>query len=428
MELFVALAIFLAGVGLGISVRRQSVAHSRTGGEPGSLPVSEVTMPSSSATPDVDDSLVVLRSALDALPAGVVVADRNGAVTFKNVAAAAMTGVRHVDVLVEGAAEDVLASTLAGGETKRLLQTSGQPTRSFDVRGRRLLTGGAIVTVEDVTERMRIDTVRTDFVANLSHELKTPIGGIAALADAMIEETDPQVLSRFADRIVSEAYRLSHTVDDLLDLSRIEFGGAENWESVDVSLVVNEVTTRMQHESTRTGVALRSECPKGIFVKGDRNQLVSAIGNLVENAIKYSGDGKLVQLLVKANEASVSIEVIDRGIGIAAKDHQRIFERFYRVDRARSRATGGSGLGLSIVRHVVANHGGTVSVISEEGRGATFTIVLPRLINNGSVDADAPVTSHQHAASSTDAAPADNFPHESGGRIDDNAVTRGVDA
>lgn len=427
MELFVALAIFLVGVGLGISVRRQSATHRRAAGEPGSLPAAGSIPPSSAAT-DVEDSLVVLRSALDALPAGVVVADRNAAVTFKNVAAAAMTGVRHVDVLVEGAAEDVLASTLAGGETKRLLQTSGQPTRSFDIRGRRLLTGGAIVTVEDVTERMRIDTVRTDFVANLSHELKTPIGGIAALADAMIEETDPQVLSRFADRIVAEAYRLSRTVDDLLDLSRIEFGGAENWESVDMSLVVNEVTARMQHESTRTGVALRSECPKGVFVKGDRNQLVSAIGNLVENAIKYSGDGKLVQLLVKANNASVSIEVIDTGIGIAAKDHQRIFERFYRVDRARSRVTGGSGLGLSIVRHVVANHGGTVSVISEEGRGATFTVVLPRLIDNVPADSDAPATSHQRTAPSPGAASTNESPQKSDVHVNDDAVPRVVDA
>ena len=281
------------------------------------------------------------------------------------------------------------------------------------------------MTVEDVTERMRIDTVRTDFVANLSHELKTPIGGIAALADAMVEEKDPQVLSRFADRIVSEAYRLSRTVDDLLDLSRIEFGGAENWEPVDVSLVVNEVTARMQHECTRTGVDLRFESPKGVFVKGDRNQLVSAIGNLVENAIKYSGDGKLVQLLVKANDASVSIEVIDRGIGIAAKDHQRIFERFYRVDRARSRATGGSGLGLSIVRHVVAHHGGTVSVISEEGRGATFTVVLPRLVVHAPVDPVAPDAAVHRMATASDSSP---VMQQSDNGAPNTGVSPGVDA
>jgi len=379
MELLFALVIFLVGAGLGLSVRRKAprAAHAvfTASVQPVRAPAEPV---STTRVSDVDDSLIVLRSALDALPAGVIVADRDGTITFKNVAAAAMTGVRHVDVLVEEAAEQLLASTLSGGETQRLLHTSGQPARSFDLRGRRLLSGGGIVTIEDVSERVRIDTVRTDFVANLSHELKTPIGGIAALADAMVEESDPQVLARFADRIVAEAYRLSHTVDDLLDLSRIEFGGAEHWESVDMSLVVNEVTARMQHECTRTGITLSADCPKGIYVDGDRNQLVSAVANLVENAIKYSGDGTLVQLLVRADDSSVSIEVVDKGIGIAAKDQQRIFERFYRVDRARSRATGGSGLGLSIVRHVVANHGGTVSVMSEEGRGATFTVVLPR--------------------------------------------------
>jgi two-component system sensor histidine kinase SenX3 len=373
MDLLLAIVVLLVGVALGLSVRRPESRGIRS-----AQPVTDGSEPV--AREDSDDSIVVLRSALDALPAGVVVADPAGVVTFKNVAAAAMTGVRHVDVLVEEAAEVLLKSTLAGGETQRLLQTSGQPTRSFDLRGRRLLSGGGIVTIEDVTERVRIDTVRTDFVANLSHELKTPIGGIAALADAMVDEKDPQVLSRFAERIVAESYRLSHTVDALLDLSRIEFGGAEHWDAVDMSLVVYEVTARMQHECARTGIALKTDCPKGVFVKGDQNQLVSAVANLVENAIKYSGDGKLVQLRVTAGDASVSVEVIDEGIGIAAKDQQRIFERFYRVDRARSRSTGGSGLGLSIVRHVIANHGGTVSVISEEGRGATFTVVLPRYV------------------------------------------------
>jgi two-component system sensor histidine kinase SenX3 len=394
MELLFALVIFLVGAGLGLSVRRKAprAAHAvfTASVQPVRAPAEPV---STTRVSDVDDSLIVLRSALDALPAGVIVADRDGTITFKNVAAAAMTGVRHVDVLVEEAAEQLLASTLSGGETQRLLHTSGQPARSFDLRGRRLLSGGGIVTIEDVSERVRIDTVRTDFVANLSHELKTPIGGIAALADAMVEESDPQVLARFADRIVAEAYRLSHTVDDLLDLSRIEFGGAEHWESVDMSLVVNEVTARMQHECTRTGITLSADCPKGIYVDGDRNQLVSAVANLVENAIKYSGDGTLVQLLVRADDSSVSIEVVDKGIGIAAKDQQRIFERFYRVDRARSRATGGSGLGLSIVRHVVANHGGTVSVMSEEGRGATFTVVLPRQLASESSSTASPAGS-----------------------------------
>jgi two-component system sensor histidine kinase SenX3 len=227
------------------------------------------------------------------------------------------------------------------------------------------------------TSSPRVDSVRTDFVANLSHELKTPIGGIAALADTMIGEVDPQVIQRLTGRIVDESYRLSHIIDDLLDLSRIEFGAADYWEPVALTDVVNEVVARLQHEGTRAGITIQATRPVGVMVVGDRSQLVSALDNLVSNAIKYSGSGTTVIVDTRATTELVSISVIDQGIGIAAKDHQRIFERFYRVDKARSRSTGGSGLGLSIVRHVVSNHGGTVSVASEEGRGSTFTIVLP---------------------------------------------------
>jgi two-component system sensor histidine kinase SenX3 len=163
-----------------------------------------------------------------------------------------------------------------------------------------------------------------------------------------------------------------------LDLSRIEFGSTDDWEPVVISEVVDEVVARLQHESLRTGVSIEVRHTVPVRVLGDRMQLVSALENLVTNAVKYSGDGKKVTVEVHATDELVSIAVIDQGIGIAAKDHQRIFERFFRVDRARSRTTGGVGLGLSIVRHVVSNHGGTVSVVSEEGRGSTFTIVLPR--------------------------------------------------
>jgi two-component system sensor histidine kinase SenX3 len=279
---------------------------------------------------------------------------------------------------VDEAVVALLKDTVGSQAQYRRFDTAGLPSRSFDLRTQRLIDGKLVGTIEDVTEQARIDTVRTDFVANLSHELKTPIGGIAALADTMIGETDPQVIERLTSRIVDESYRLSRIVDDLLDLSRIEFGSTDDWEPVVISEVVDEVVARLQHESLRTGVSIEVRHTVPVRVLGDRMQLVSALENLVTNAVKYSGDGKKVTVEVHATDELVSIAVIDQGIGIAAKDHQRIFERFFRVDRARSRTTGGVGLGLSIVRHVVSNHGGTVSVVSEEGRGSTFTIVLPR--------------------------------------------------
>ena len=364
-----AIMTFLVGAALGVSVARRRTAQFRV------APTAAVTeQPGTSAT-EINAVVIV---ALDALPSGVVIADSVGSILFKNSAARAISGVRHVDVLVEEVVESMLKTAVVNDSQHRRFETAGSPSRAFDIRTRRLPNRGIVATIEDVTEQSRIDTVRTDFVANLSHELKTPIGGIAALADTMIGETDPQVIERLTARIVDESYRLSRIVDDLLDLSRIEFGGADDWEPVTVSDVVNEVVARMQHESKRSGVAIEAKPLAGVRVIGDRTQLVSALENLVSNAIKYSGDGKRVQVAMQATAELVSLIVVDQGIGIAAKDHQRIFERFYRVDRARSRSTGGSGLGLSIVRHVVSNHGGTVSVMSEEGRGSTFTVILPR--------------------------------------------------
>jgi two-component system sensor histidine kinase SenX3 len=321
----------------------------------------------------------VMTSALDSLPSGVIIAEKSGAVVFKNSAASAISGVRHVDVLVDEAVSGMIRTAVQHEIQQRRFETSGTPSRVFDLRTQWIAGERILATIEDVTEQSRIDTVRTDFVANLSHELKTPIGGIAALADTMIGETDQAVIERLTARIVDESYRLSRIVDDLLDLSRIEFGESDNWEPVSVSDVINEVVARVQHEALQAGVSVQTQNLVDVQVMGDRTQLVSALQNLVSNAIKYSGDGKQVLVKLQATPEEVSVSVIDQGIGIAVKDHQRIFERFYRVDRARSRSTGGSGLGLAIVRHVVSNHGGTISVDSEEGRGSTFTMLLPRV-------------------------------------------------
>ena len=386
MSYLLALVTLLVGAALGASVARRRSARQAASASSGRASTAPVAGRVAEAPGSLDEIIV---AALDALPSGVVIADANGTVLFKNSAARSISGVRHIDVLVDEAVEAMVKSATSTESQHRRFDSAGSPSRAFDIRTKRLANGPIVATVEDVTEQSRIDTVRTDFVANLSHELKTPIGGIAALADTMIGEKDPQVIERLTARIVDESYRLSRIVDDLLDLSRIEFGGAEDWEPVAISDVVNEVVARMQHESKRAGVAVEAKAPAGVSVVGDRMQLVSALQNLVSNAIKYSGDGKKVLVEVQATAELVSILVVDQGIGIAARDHQRIFERFYRVDRARSRSTGGSGLGLSIVRHVVSNHGGTVSVVSEEGRGSTFTIVLPRAESPANIESAA---------------------------------------
>lgn len=317
--------------------------------------------------------------ALDLLPIGVVIVDLKLGRKLRNNAAAAMTGVRYVDILVDQAVDEMLETIVTSKSSERILEAVAGTTRFFKIRGQAIDQQKAIVTVEDITEKSRIDTVQTDFVANLSHELKTPIGAVAALADSLNGETETEVVWRLAERIVTESHRMSRIVDDLLDLSRVEFGGTEEWSDVDLGSVLVEAVGTNQHAAKRQGLGLSLTGSAELLVRGDRSQLVSVISNLVDNAIKYSEAGGvvLVEGMIQGDE--VVVTVTDHGIGIAERDQKRIFERFYRVDKARSRATGGTGLGLSIVRHIVLEHGGSIDVRSEEGIGSTFMVRLPRV-------------------------------------------------
>ena len=336
---------------------------------------SEVTPPMDPAAKVVDEQLL---RAVDLLPIGVVISREPNGELLRNRIATEMTGVRHVDILVDEAVVALIKETIEIGETNKSMQVAGPPDRFFQLQSQRLNDDGVVVTIEDTTDRVRIDTVRTDFVANLSHELKTPIGGIAALGDTMMDETDPAVMKQLADRIVRESFRMAGIVNDLLDLSRIEFGRSTEWERIEMTGVIKEVVALSQDNALRHKVEIVTSGSFGAEVFGDRSQLVSAFSNLVENAIKYSDENRLVKIIGDVRVDDLTVAIVDQGLGIAPKDHERIFERFYRVDRARSRSTGGTGLGLSIVRHVVDNHGGKIEVKSNEGEGATFTVVLPR--------------------------------------------------
>ena len=327
----------------------------------------------------VDEQML---KAFDLLPIGVVISRGPNGELLRNRIATEMTGVRHVDILVDEAVVALVKETIEIGEQNKSMQVAGPPDRFFQLHSQRLNDDGVVVTIEDTTERVRIDTVRTDFVANLSHELKTPIGGIAALGDTMVDETDPAVMKQLADRIVRESFRMAGIVNDLLDLSRIEFGRSTEWERIEMNGVIKEVIALSQDNARRHKVELVTSGDFAAEVFGDRSQLISAFSNIVENAIKYSDEDQLVNIIGNVGADDMSIAVVDQGLGIAPKDHERIFERFYRVDRARSRSTGGTGLGLSIVRHVVDNHGGKIEVKSNEGEGATFTVVLPRSKEN----------------------------------------------
>ncbi len=331
---------------------------------------------------DASASETRMAHALSAIHDGIVLYGDDGQIVFRNRSAAAFLDARHGEAVVESSIEEMAMDALGGEEGYRTLELFGPPRRTLILSADPLDDGhrsvGALVVIEDVTERQRIDAVRRDFVANISHELKTPVGGIGVLAETILEEDDLSIMRRLASRMHHEAMRASRTIDDLLELSRIEAGEASMGEPVPVHLVLAEAVERASTAAEQQGITLDLVEPSHrIDVRGDRRQLVSAIFNLLDNAIKYSSAGSAVTLAASTDGGTVRLTVADRGVGIPRRDLERIFERFYRVDRARSRETGGTGLGLAIVRHVASNHGGEVSVDSREGEGTTFTLALP---------------------------------------------------
>ena len=447
----------------------------------------QVTSAASEAVAESSSDAIRLRRSLDTLPQGVVLCDENGSVVYRNARANALMTSRHGDALAAQAVTELVEDAWHEGSAERTLDLYGPPRRTLTVRARLIDDGrrplGVIAMIEDVSERRRLEDIRRDFVANVSHELKTPMGALGLLAETLVSEPDEEVAKRLASRIHTEAFRVSRIIDDLLDLSRIESEVAPPREPVLVSLVMAEAAERVRATAEQRNIAIvLDEPPFPVAVLGDRRQLVSAMHALLENAVTYSYDNSVVRVsgTIQKEPASddgthagrdtrerrggrggieggrgtadtddttgatsgtfiftgppsagmpsaispsdgayfsgspsvgtpsvgaaatgpgggdpvtgthflddaervvehetVRIAVADQGIGIPARDLDRIFERFYRVDHGRSRDTGGTGLGLSIVRHVASNHQGWVDVESREGEGSIFTLVLP---------------------------------------------------
>jgi two-component system, OmpR family, sensor histidine kinase SenX3 len=459
-----------------------------------------VTGGAAQAVTESSSDAIRLRRSLDTLTQGVVLCDENGTVIYRNGRANALMVSRHGDALAAQAVTEVLEDAWHEGSAERTLDLYGPPRRTLQVRARQIDDGrrplGVIALIEDISERRRLEEIRRDFVANVSHELKTPMGALGLLAETLVSEPDPQVAQRLAGRIHNEAFRVSRIIDDLLDLSRIESEEAPPREPVLVNLVMADAIERVRATADTRGIEIVLHEPSPpVAVMGDRRQLVSAMHALLENAITYSYDNSKVVVTgtiqrsnpnlehpavrhagapaegpgadegagpgetppsgrrlvapeagttsedeegpiepvftpeileaytpphedagvappatgstltatppVEAEKVdaagtgqlettsagspnwrieerdNVRLSVQDHGVGIPARDLDRIFERFYRVDHGRSRDTGGTGLGLSIVRHVANNHQGWVDVESREGEGSTFTLVLP---------------------------------------------------
>ena len=502
----------------------------------------QVTGGAAQAVTESSSDAIRLRRSLDTLTQGVVLCDENGTVIYRNGRANALMVSRHGDALAAQAVTEVLEDAWHEGSAERTLDLYGPPRRTLQVRARQIDDGrrplGVIALIEDISERRRLEEIRRDFVANVSHELKTPMGALGLLAETLVSEPDPQVAQRLAGRIHNEAFRVSRIIDDLLDLSRIESEEAPPREPVLVNLVMADAIERVRATADQRGIEIVLHEPSPpVAVMGDRRQLISAMHALLENAVTYSydnskvvvsgtvqrntpspshpsvlaatvtrpGAGEVTDAVIGTGSAdeqgpgtgepaasertepatgevthesatgsepptgevpvgpggaseehtseatgpgassgdqgpvtpvftpeildqyapaetrvatgapatgttapvpaaplepdaagggpvegaataspwrieerdTVRLSVQDHGIGIPARDLDRIFERFYRVDHGRSRDTGGTGLGLSIVRHVANNHQGWVDVESREGEGSAFTLVLP---------------------------------------------------
>ena len=231
----------------------------------------------------------------------------------------------------------------------------------------------------DVTEARRAEAVRRDFVANVGHELKTPVGALALLAEAIEQAADdPEAVQRFAGRIAHEADRLGRLVREVIDLSRLQ-GGEPLPElvPVDLDVVIAEAVDRTRTAARAKGLDIAVGGETGLVVRGVESQLATAVTNLLANAVAYSAGENRIAVAARSRSGFAEIAVTDSGIGIPRSDRHRVFERFYRVDQSRASSTGGTGLGLAIVKHVASNHGGSVSVWSEEGLGSTFTLRIP---------------------------------------------------
>ena len=328
---------------------------------------------------------------LDALDDGVLLLDGAGRLLVANPAARSwfglpddlrpglpvqrVLGAPQVSVLAEEAAE--AGAPVVGTLTLVFPEPRTLTMRAFPLADRGP-TGRIVVTMTDITQRRRLEVLRRDFVANASHELKTPVAAVRVLAETLLTALpdDPEAGHRFAERIGREAERLDVLVRDLLDLSRVE-RGTLHVEPVDLVGLAKEVVGGYGDLAEERRIRLHTELQPQVSMRGDRAQLGLLLSNLLDNALRYTPAKGTVCVRLDATESRAMLQVADTGEGIPARELSRVFERFYRVDKARARQTGGTGLGLAIVRHVAEAHGGTVRVDSELGHGSTFTVTLP---------------------------------------------------
>jgi two-component system, OmpR family, sensor histidine kinase SenX3 len=335
--------------------------------------------------PEVAAVLSVLRSS------SVVVDDAD--LVVKASAPAYAFGLVRGSQVVNPELSEVVAQVRRDGqirEVELVIGRAGEPVRHVITRVAPLGTRLVLALVEDRTRERRIEEVRRDFVANVSHELKTPVGAIRLLSEAVADASDdPDAVKRFAERMLTESDRLGRLVQQIIELSRLQSDDPlETPTKVCLDDVLGFAVDSSAIDASSKRIEVVTSGTSGLEVLGNEKQVTAAVANLVSNAVSYSPEDSTVLVSTKAVDGNVEVSVVDQGIGIPHREIDRIFERFYRIDPARHRSTGGTGLGLSIVKHVAATHGGDVRVWSVEGQGSTFTLTLPQHLSDGDVSRD----------------------------------------
>ncbi|MDQ3573573.1 MAG: HAMP domain-containing histidine kinase [Actinomycetota bacterium] len=326
---------------------------------------------------------------LDELPLGVVICDERSSIVYRNRTAKDLGELGPEESETEDTVKEVLRAGLAGDRRSSTIEMLEPPQRTLTVAGRPLDDGrrvlGAVAVVEDISDRRRFDLVRQDFVDNVTAELRAPLGALGLLASTLAAESEPKLVGRLAERLRADAVRMGRIVDDVAELSRISAEATPERQLVPVHLVVAQAVEEVRSMSGHSDITIDAgEAPTQLVVLGNRRQLVSAVRRLVENAVEFAEGGSAVRVVVRRQDSSVEIDVIDQGPGVPPDELDRIFESFYRVGPSRSRDTAGTGLGLAIVSQVASGHGGDVQVTSTGQEGSTFTLRLPVRASAGS--------------------------------------------
>jgi len=335
------------------------------------------------APPGLPDS-ALWQALLQTTEDAVLLADADGRVLLSNPVAAALFGASDGDTLLartlSSELEDLYRAAIRRqGGVEREVTLNRPSVRTLHVRITPVAADQYLLVLRDLTELRHLERVRRDFVANVSHELRTPLTSVKAMAETRLDGAldDAEAAPRFLQTIIRESDRLVRLSADLLDLSRVEALGIEK-KPVDLTALVGEVALRLASQAEKADITFASTLRAPMIVPADRDEMAQVLVNLLDNAIAYTPRGGHVTLSASETPETVTVSVADTGIGILSHDIPRLFERFYRADKARSRASGGTGLGLSIVKHIVENHGGTVGVESEYNKGSVFSFTLPK--------------------------------------------------